>query len=114
MPETASVLINHRIAVEESVQGVIDHYEKILAPLAKKWDFSLQAPNEKTPSTTRIYKSSNAKITITTHGDLEPSPPSDLTDKRFSWLAGTIRGVFGEDVIVAPVLEVGMYSTSYA
>ncbi|KAF8849205.1 Gly-Xaa carboxypeptidase [Acephala macrosclerotiorum] len=113
LPETASVLINHRIAVEESVQGVLDHYEKILSPLAKKWGFSPQAPNEKTPSTTRIYKSSEARITITTHGDLEPSPPSDLTDKRFSWLAGTIRGVFGEDVVVAPVLEVGNTDTRF-
>ena len=41
------------------------------------------------------------------HGGLEPSPVSDYQDPRFSWLAGTIRGVFGDEVIVAPALLTG-------
>lgn len=113
LPESAYVLVNHRIAVEESVQVVKDHYERILAPLAKKWGLESNSLDEKFDSkVAAVWKSDRMKITVTTYADLEPSPVSDLKDERFAWLAGTIRGVFGEDVVVAPVLEVGEFCSA--
>jgi hypothetical protein len=44
---------------------------------------------------------------------LEPSPVSNHKDVRFSWLAGTLRGVFGKEVHVAPVLLTGELSNVY-
>ncbi|KUJ12530.1 Gly-Xaa carboxypeptidase [Mollisia scopiformis] len=115
LPETATVLVNHRIAVEESVQTVKDHYSLILTPLAKKWGLSSQnnPENEKQSTDTLAWKSDKMKISVTPHSSLEPSPVSDIKDERFSWLAGTLRGVFGEDVVVAPILGVGNTDTKF-
>lgn len=97
-------MVNHRIEVEDSVQIVKDHYVRFLVPLANKWSFNFKGFGaEKTidPSTSR------GTIALTSTYDLEPSPVSDHEDPRFSWLTGTIRGVFGKEVIVAPVLLTG-------
>ena len=39
--------------------------------------------------------------------ELDSSPVSDAEDDRFGWLVGTLRGVFGDDVVVAPELLTG-------
>ncbi|KAE8445136.1 hypothetical protein EG329_013738 [Mollisiaceae sp. DMI_Dod_QoI] len=94
LPESASVLVCHRIAVEESVQHVKDHYSRILEPFAKKWGLELQNSheNEKDLTDAMIWKSDRMKITVTSDPGLEPSPASDISDERFGWLAGTLRG----------------------
>jgi Gly-Xaa carboxypeptidase len=85
---------------------VKDHYVEILSPLAKKWTFDLQGFGVERRSS--FSQESPGKISLTSTYDLEPSPVSDHEDARFNWLAGTIRGVFGKEVIVAPVLLTGM------
>jgi Gly-Xaa carboxypeptidase len=93
------------------VQDVLNHYQRILEPLIKKWNLTSKDPSQKEKSDATIvaaWASKQMKITITTTGNLEPSPVSDLEDERYAWLAGTLRGVFGEDVVVAPCLGVGM------
>lgn len=100
-------MVNHRIAVEESVQTVKDHYVRLLSPLAKKWNFSIQGFGQKASLNTL------GTITVVGHDALEPSPTSDPTDERFDWLTGAIRGVFGESVIVAPVLLTGNTDTKF-
>lgn len=80
---------------------------RILSPLADKWRFYLEGFGAE-----KRFTSSNRRlgtITLASTYDLEPSPVSDPEDPRFDWLSGTIRGVFGKDVVVAPVLLTGMY-----
>ncbi|KAH7410653.1 Gly-Xaa carboxypeptidase [Cadophora sp. MPI-SDFR-AT-0126] len=107
LPETAHIIVNHRIAVEDTIQTVQDYYIHLLSPLAKKWDFSIQGFGQEA--------SGNHKGTITLagHDALEPSPTSDPQDQRFDWLTGTIRGVFGKEVVVSPVLLTGNTDTKY-
>lgn len=103
LPETAYALVNHRVAIEESIQVLKDHYVSVLSPLAKTWNFVLQAFGERIgPNVTPT-----GTLTVAGHDELEPSPVSDHKDVRFSWLVGTLRGVFGKDVFVAPVLLTG-------
>lgn len=115
LPETTSVLVDHRIAVEESVQSVKDHYQRILDPLTKKWGLEPQTyhSEKEYSAAAAVWTSDRMKITVATDRGLEPSPPSDPKDERFGWLAGTIRGVFGEDIVVAPILEIGKLSDDY-
>jgi Gly-Xaa carboxypeptidase len=49
-------------------------------------------------------------VTLTGEYDLNPSPVSSAEDARFGLLAATIKGVFGEDVIVAPEMLTGEYN----
>jgi Gly-Xaa carboxypeptidase len=103
LPETAYALVNHRIATEESIQILKDHYIRILSPLANQWNFGLYAFGKDVNCNT----TSSGTVTLASHDELEPSPVSDHQDVRFSWLAGTLRGVFGDEVYVAPVLLTG-------
>ncbi len=94
-------LVNHRIAIEDSVRTVKDHYLHILSPLAKKWNFGIKGFGSETRG------NNIGTFTLTSNDDLKPSPVSDPGDARFEWLTGTLRGVFGEQVVVAPVLLTG-------
>jgi hypothetical protein len=112
LPEDASVLINHRIAIQDSVQVVKDYYINLLTPWVDEWQFELHAfgtevrhPRDRTAQPDGNNDCGN--LTLTAHYELESSPVSDTNDARFQWLAGTVKSVFGEDVIVAPELLTG-------
>ena len=113
LPESVSVVVNHRIAVQDSVQAVKDHYIQLLTPWARRWNFNLHPFGVQDHRSTSLASRSNADssdLTLTAQYELEPSPVSDPEDARFSWLAGTIRRVFGDDVVVAPELLSGKFT----
>jgi Gly-Xaa carboxypeptidase len=103
LPETAYALVNHRIAIEESVRILKDHYIRILYPLANKWNYLLDAFGTQLGS----KNSPSGTITLLGLGELEPSPVSSHEDVRFSWFTETVHSVFGKEVHVAPILETG-------
>jgi Gly-Xaa carboxypeptidase len=51
--------------------------------------------------------SDSGDLTLTAHYELESSPVSSAEDPRFALLAGTIKGVFGDEVVVAPEMLTG-------
>lgn len=108
LPESAYILVNHRIAIDHSVHSVKDHYSKLLYPSAERWNFTLCEFDVNC----KVGEASGA-ICLSSHESLEPSPVSDSNDPRFGWLSGTLRGVFGKDVIVAPVLLSGIALRSF-
>jgi len=96
---------------------VKDYYTALLRPWAKKWHFNLDAfgvvERNRANSQTRSDDNNDCgDLALTAQYELEPSPISDTEDPGFSWLAGVIKGVFGEDVVVAPELLTGMYIKS--
>ncbi|KIV81012.1 hypothetical protein PV11_08466 [Exophiala sideris] len=118
LPETANLVINHRIALHDSVQAVKEYYSALLRPWAKKRHFNLDAfgvvEKNREDSQTRFDNNNDCgDLTLTAQYELEPSPISDTEDSRFSWLAGVIKGVFGENVVVAPELLTGNTDTRY-
>ncbi|ETI27772.1 hypothetical protein G647_00221 [Cladophialophora carrionii CBS 160.54] len=118
LPENATVLVNHRIAIQDSVTAVKDHYVRLLDPWAKARSFKLHAfgtesPAENATSTVLSNTSDSGDLTLTAHYELEPSPVSSAEDPRFALLAGTIKGVFGDDIVVAPEMLTGNTDTRY-
>ncbi|KIX05815.1 uncharacterized protein Z518_03787 [Rhinocladiella mackenziei CBS 650.93] len=119
LPENVSVLVNHRIAIQDSVQAVKDHYVRLLSPWARKWNFKFHAFDGETstqatnPTIQSENNSDSGDLTLTAQYELEPSPVSEVDDARFRALAGTIKGVFGDDVVVAPELLSGNTDTRY-
>ena len=109
LPETAYAIVNHRIAVEDSVQILKDYYIRIFSPLAKEWDFNLIAFGNEEEN----CGESVGTITLASQDALDPSPVSSHQDVRFEWLAGTLRTLFGTDVHVAPVLLTGNTDTKF-
>ena len=110
LPENVSVVVNHRIGVQDSVQAVKDHYIQLLTPWTKSWNFNLHAfgaQHRRNGTFASHSVTDSGDLTLTAQYELEPSPVSDSEDARFRWLAGTIRGVFGDDVVVAPELLSG-------
>lgn len=112
LPENASVIVNHRIAIHDSVRGIKDYYIALLTPWARKWHFNLHAfgVEDQTRQDSVLHLDNNADcgdVTLTAEYELESSPVSDTDDARFRWLAQTIKGVFGDDVVVAPELLSG-------
>ncbi|KIW78846.1 hypothetical protein Z517_08685 [Fonsecaea pedrosoi CBS 271.37] len=119
LPENASVLVNHRIAIQDSVQAVKGHYIDLLAPWAQERGFKLHAFGEKAQcENNKVTRPGNntadcGDLTLSAHYELESSPVSCAEDARFRLLAGTIKGVFGNDVVVAPELLTGNTDTRY-
>ncbi|EXJ89211.1 hypothetical protein A1O3_02277 [Capronia epimyces CBS 606.96] len=117
LPENVTALVNHRIAIQDSVQDVKDHYIQLLAPWAEKWNFNLDAFGERRQAKNIPCRSSavteGGTLTLTAQYELESSPVSEWEDPRFRWLASTIKGVFGDNVVVAPELLSGNTDTRY-
>jgi Gly-Xaa carboxypeptidase len=112
LPEKASILVNHRIAIQDSVQAVKDHYVRNLKPWAKKHCFDFHAFGTDTPREDGDCEPVNntadhGDLSLFAHYELESSPVSSAEDARFALLAGTIKGVFGDDVVVAPEMLTG-------
>ena len=111
LPENVYCLVNHRIAVQDSVQAVKDHYVQLLQPWADERHFALDAfgltTTPKGMSRKLAYENTMGALTLAAQYELDSSPVSDAEDVRFGWLAGTLRGVFGDDIVVAPELLTG-------
>lgn len=109
LPESAYAMVNHRIAPHDSVRILKDHYISLLAPWAKKHQLAVHAFGENISQP----ESALGTLTLTSDYDLDPSPISDPTDPRFELLAGTIRGIFGDHIVVSPTILLGNTDTRY-
>lgn len=117
LPETANVVVNHRIAVEDSVQSVKDHYLGLLETWARKRGFQFEgfglSRGKRNPQATSVIEASSngdgnsGTLTLSTQYELEPSPVTDAEDVRFEWIVNTLSHVFGSGLVVAPVLLSG-------
>jgi len=117
LPESVQVVVNHRIAVQDSVQAVKDHYLRLLQPWADQRRFKLDAfgsvlsPMRPMPRFRDDLE--GGTLVLEAQYELDSSPVSDAEDDRFGWLVGTLRGVFGDDVVVAPELLTGELSKTW-
>lgn len=110
MPEVSRVFVNHRIAAQDSVKAVKDHYVKLLSPWAWKNGLNLDA-FEGLAHIHEASARSAAKLTSTY--DLEPSPVSPTADPCYEILCRTIHQTFGKDVEVVPDILAGNTDTRY-
>ncbi|KAJ6595817.1 hypothetical protein DFH09DRAFT_1305595 [Mycena vulgaris] len=80
LPEQATAIVNHRISVDSSVKEIQDRYVELLTPVAKRFNLTV--------------------ILIQRSLKLQRGSAWDI-------FSGTARHLWGEDVIVAPLLMNG-------
>lgn len=102
IPESASTMINLRLAVESSVADVEEHYESLIRPIALKHGMSFQGFHSEAMNDQR-------KISLFGVDALEPAPVSPVDAESFQILSGTIQNTLNpiiknQSLIVTPYL----------
>ncbi|KAJ5143140.1 uncharacterized protein N7515_001927 [Penicillium bovifimosum] len=103
IPETASTMINLRLAVETSIAQVMVHYESLVSPIAEKHGMAFGGFDSPCTLTGK------RKICMFGVDALEPAPVSPVEAEPYRVLSGTIRNVLkpladGDSLIVTPYL----------
>ncbi|WWC91785.1 uncharacterized protein L201_006732 [Kwoniella dendrophila CBS 6074] len=128
LPESVKAIINHRINVLSNNEELQERLEKILLPIAKQYNLTLNGFNGKS-----IFKGSEtSKIDLDLaygyYTNPAPHSPTTLDDPAWNILAGTSRGVWasrkqvsqdgkivelekGKDLVVAPYMSTGNTDT---
>ncbi|VUC31669.1 unnamed protein product [Clonostachys rosea] len=110
LPESASILINHRVALHESVGYVNDHIRDIIQPIVKKHGLLLADElSDTTPGSPETnLTASPGVLHLRSLQNLAPSPLSPTDNDVWAAFGGTLRHVFesttsGHNKSVVPV-----------
>jgi Gly-Xaa carboxypeptidase len=112
LPEKVHAVVNHRVAVESTIKDIRTHLSTLVQDkILSKHDLSLDAWGSVSGNTS---SSTSGQIFLQDFDEpLEPSPVSPYTTDAYKVFSGTIKQVFGEDIIVAPALMTGNTDTKY-
>ncbi|GEQ72813.1 hypothetical protein JCM33374_g6501 [Metschnikowia sp. JCM 33374] len=120
LPEYVEVLVNHRIAVESSVQEVFERNLDLVTSVAKEYGLGVKIGEQVV-----IPPTKNGHFSITKGAHLEPSPATPLYDKHWELFAGNLRHVYeevcsgtmaefeGSTIIPAPGMATGNTDTQH-
>jgi Gly-Xaa carboxypeptidase len=103
IPETATTLVNLRLAVETSISQVEEHYETLIRPIAQKHGMVFEGFHSLYDSTER------RKVSLFGVDALEPAPVSPVDAESFQILSGTIKNTLkpldqDKELIITPYL----------
>jgi Gly-Xaa carboxypeptidase len=109
LPERTEIVVNHRINVGEEPKLVWDRITALAYETTKKYNLTLHAFDGVKEAPLSISLSPSA-----TTLDVAPITPTTV-DKvsPYAILAGTVRAVYGEEIIVAPGIMTGNTDTRY-
>jgi len=112
LPESVSAVVNHRIAVESSVDDIVEHVTSIIkSVILPNFPLALDSfGNITSPSTASIGNITLSSFELV---PLSPAPVSPYTSSAYRILSGTIKKVYGNDTIVSPSLMTGNTDTKY-
>jgi Gly-Xaa carboxypeptidase len=112
LPEKVYAVINHRIAVESHVSAVRNNIQSLIgSQILPEFPMSLNAWGDISGNTST---SSLGQITLSNFDEpLNPSPTSPYDTDAYKMLSGTIKQVFGEDIVVAPSVMTGNTDTKF-
>lgn len=112
LPEKVYAVVNHRIAVESRASDIRSHIESVIsAEILPKFPLTLNAWGELSGNTS---SSAVARVTLSNFDtSLDPAPVSPGDTEAYKTFTGTIKQVFGEDVVVAPSLMTGNTDTKF-
>lgn len=109
LPERATVTVNHRINIGETTKIVTDRLTSIGDEIAKKYNLTLHAFDDLQEEPNSIHLSSTVNKL-----EVAPITPADgSTNSPFTTLAGTVRAVYGKNVIVTPGIMTGNTDTRF-
>lgn len=114
LPEHASVLINHRIAVEESVESTAQKVLNQVTEFAEKFDLGVVYDGQ-----TIIEPTAGGYFNYSLNEPLEPAPVTPVGDEIWNTFGGALRYLYEELVfpetdetfIFAPYLSTGNTDT---
>lgn len=109
LPERTTVTINHRINIGDTPETVWDHLTALAKPIAEKYNLTLHAFTADKEAPNSISLSAGA--TTLRVAPVSPTDPS--LDTPYGILAGTVRAVYGEEIVVAPGMMTGNTDTRY-
>ncbi|KAI5963190.1 uncharacterized protein KGF55_002982 [Candida pseudojiufengensis] len=91
LPEYVEIIMNHRIAIEQTVEEIFNHDLVFLKQIADEYNLGLIITND---NETIIEPTSNGYFKIEKLGGLEPAPTTPTTGKKWELLVGNIRHVY--------------------
>ncbi|KAI1126409.1 peptidase family M20/M25/M40 [Nemania abortiva] len=108
LPERTRVLVNHRVNVGDSTNDVKSQITHLTQRIASKYNLTVHAFDNapETPSS----------ITLKSVHALEPAPvtPTSVDGTTpYGVLSGTTRGLYGEDILMAPGIMTGNTDTKF-
>lgn len=109
LPERVTATINHRINIGEHTSDVYRRVAELSKTVAKKHNLTLHAFDDHGESPNSITLQGGQFA-------LEPAPvsPTDATIlSPWTVLSGTIKSLYGEDIIIAPSIMTGNTDTRY-
>lgn len=120
LPEYVEAVVNHRVAVESTVQLVVDRDVAIVRSVAEQFGLGLEVDNaEVRPKTDKGY------FSVSKWWALEPAPFTPVFDAHWDLFAGTLRHVYeevcqgtmlefeGKTVVPTPGMAAGNTDTQY-
>lgn len=97
LPESTRLVVNHRIAVETTVDEIIEHFTSRVLEVGKKYGISVKSFE------LIIYEGDNGIFVLSNAvRGLDSAPISPSNDTVWKYLSGTIRHVF-EDIVFSNV-----------
>lgn len=109
LPERASVTINHRVNVGDEPELVWDHLTSLAQETAKKHNLTLHAfdgVQEEAESISLWHSPNTLRVAPVTPINVDRNTPYRI-------LAGTVRAVYGEEIIVSPGMSTGNTDTRF-
>ena len=109
LPERTSVTVNHRVNIGDTTEHVWDHLTSLAKSISEKYNLTLHAFDgmKEEPQSISLWPSPNTL-------DVAPVTPSNV-DKNTPYrvVAGTVRAVYGEEIVVSPGMTTGNTDTRY-
>ncbi|KAH0387712.1 carboxypeptidase S, partial [Aureobasidium melanogenum] len=109
LPERVQAIVNHRINVGEHPADAHNKISGLAKGVAKKYGLSLHAFDNTTEAPSSISLTAFERV-------LEPAPVTPTSvdgETAYSILSGSIRALYGSEVIVAPGIMTGNTDTKY-
>ncbi|KAK6456348.1 uncharacterized protein RJT20DRAFT_145463 [Scheffersomyces xylosifermentans] len=121
LPEYVEIDVNHRVAIESTVDEIVQRDLKLVSLVAHKFDLGIiYEGDEIKKKTTKGY------FTVRKASSLEPAPPTPTSGRAWELFAGNIRHLYeevafsasdhpqhGKRIVVAPGIATGNTDTRY-
>ncbi|KAJ3000614.1 hypothetical protein HDV02_004299 [Globomyces sp. JEL0801] len=108
LPQLSTVLINQRIAPHQTKSQVIDRILSFIKPIAKQHELNLKCDDDIV-----LDDIDNLGTILLSFEGMDPSPISSTTSTPYQHISGTVRNVYGENVIVSPSIMVANTDTRW-
>ncbi|CUM62990.1 uncharacterized protein PRCAT00000551001 [Priceomyces carsonii] len=114
LPEHAQVLVNHRIAIEESVASTSEKVFKQVKEIADRFDLGVVFDGK-----TYVEPTSNGYLNYSLRGSLEPAPVTPTNGDLWNLFGGSLRYLYedlmypheNETYVFAPFISTGNTDT---